>query len=143
MTAVLSAQGLHELVCSEFIVIYYYGRLEGLIVEEEESRRSVHHPHRSDSPDIIELIREAQDHRSGLLYLVHTTIQQSFYDTHMFVSSQPNPDSVRCLVLAGCLLTDQPHRPGKIQPIPRLRRLPVRPHEREREISQNSCFFSL
>ena len=45
--------------------------MEGLIsMAEEESRRSVHHPHRSTLPDIIELIQEAQDRRSGLLYLV-------------------------------------------------------------------------
>ena len=95
-------------------------------MEEEESRRSVHHPHRSASPDIIELIREAQDHRSGLLYLVHSTLLYTFNGILSSVCVQPSPDGVQWLVLAGCLLAGQPHRPGKTQPIPRLRRLPVR-----------------
>jgi hypothetical protein len=84
-------------------------RLEGVIMEEDVSLKSVHHPHQGSTPDIIELIHEALDQRSGLFYL-------------------PDPGGVRCLVLAGCLTANQPLRPGKTQPIPRLRRLPVPIH---------------
>lgn len=109
------------------IAIKNNSRLEGLIFEGDESLRSVHHPHKSTTPDIIELIREALDHRSGFFYLVyiHTDIHIFNVVTKLSFSTKPDPDGVRCLVLAGCLMADQPHRPGKIQPIPRLRRLPV------------------
>ena len=48
----------------------FYNRLEGIIVEEDESQKSVHHPHKTPEPDIIELIHEAVDHRPGIHYLV-------------------------------------------------------------------------
>ena len=90
--------------------------------------KSVHHPHKSVTPDVIELTREAQDHHSGLFYLVGSQFKTVQYKGTNIpsLSPQPNPDGVHCLVLAGCLMANQPHRPGKTQPIPRLRRLPVR-----------------
>ena len=79
-TALHLTRGIHAHIPRSVVLIYthmlnchyhFYNRLEGIIVEEDESQQSVHHPRKTPEPDIvIELIHEAVDHRPGIHYLV-------------------------------------------------------------------------
>lgn len=43
----------------------------------------------------------------------------------VLVHPQPHPEGLRCLILSGCLADGATPRPGKLLPIPRVKRLVV------------------